>query len=86
MRQINFVKAGKENKSGSPKTIGAALFYSFLASGSCVIPKPTFILMLCLFILEFSLWFVKVSVFVSSYMDHTGGLRDYLERNNCNEL
>ena len=36
MRQINFVKAGKENKSGSPKTIGAALFYSFRASGSCV--------------------------------------------------
>ena len=37
---------------------------------------------------EFRDWtrFVKVSVFVSSYMDHTGGLRDYLERNNCNEL
>jgi len=42
--------------------------------------------MLCLFILEFSSWFIKVSVFLSRYMDHTGGLRDYFERNNCNKV
>ena len=70
MRQINFVKAGQENKSGSPKTIGAALSHGFRTSGSCVIPKPTFILMLCLFIFEFSSSFMEVSVSIELYGTH----------------